>query len=116
MSSMNPLTSLALSQQSRLNIVGNVVLAHFGPLITDGHSVNASVFFCIVADCVAGFMATVYHLQARIMHQAIKQKSNRFHEHGSPLTRSEISGTSWGCGWRGESQHEYAADKSADIM
>lgn len=74
------------------------------------------VFFCTVADCVAGFMATVYHLQARIMHQAIKQKSNRFHEHGSPLTRSEVSGTSWGCGWRGESQHEYAADKSAEIM
>lgn len=54
MSSMSPLTSLALFQQSRLNIVGNVVLAHFGPLITDGHSVNASVFFSIVADCVAG--------------------------------------------------------------
>lgn len=63
-------------------------------------------FFSIVADCVPGFMATAYHLQ----------KSNRFHEHGSQLTRSEVSGTSWGCGWRGESQHEYAADKSADIM
>lgn len=57
-----------------------------------------------------------YHLQARIMHQAIKQKSNWFHEHGSQLTRSEVSGTSWGCGWSGESQHEFAADKSADIM
>lgn len=111
MSSMSPLTSLALFQQSRLNIVGNVVLAHFGPLITDGHSVNASVFLVLLLT-----VWPVYHLQTRIMHQAIKQKSNWFHEHGSKLTRSEVSGTSWGCGWSGKSQHEYAADKSADIM
>ncbi len=46
-----------------LNGVGNIFLAHFGPLVPIEHRLkNTTAYLSIVADHVHPFMTTVYHL------------------------------------------------------
>ncbi len=41
-------------------VVGGILLAHFGPLSTIEHRLNATAYLSIVADHVHPFMTTVY--------------------------------------------------------
>ena len=66
--------------------MGNVFLAHFGPLTTMSHALNATAYLCIVADHVIPLIATNDHLpmatSSPIMHHVTKAKvvSNWFSE------------------------------------
>ncbi len=42
--------------------MGDIYLAHFGPLVPIEHHLNATAYLSIVADHVHPFMTTVYHL------------------------------------------------------
>ncbi len=44
------------------NGVGDIYLAHFGPLVSIEHHLNTTVYLSSVADHVHPFMITVYHL------------------------------------------------------
>ncbi len=63
------------------NGVGDIFLAHFGPLVPIEQRLNTTAYLSIVADHVHPFMTTVYHLlmasSSRIMHHVTKFKSSQ---------------------------------------
>ncbi len=63
------------------NDVGFIYLAHFGPLSTIEHRLNATAYLSIVADHIHPFMTTVYPssdaTSSRIMHHFTKLKSSQ---------------------------------------
>ncbi len=63
------------------NGLGDIFLAHFGPLVPIEHRLNATVYLSIVADHIHPFMTTVYSssdaTSSRIMHHVTKLKSSQ---------------------------------------
>ncbi len=61
--------------------MGDIFLAHFGPLVPIEHSLNTTAYLSIIADHVHPFMTTVYTssdaTSSRIMHHVTKLKSSQ---------------------------------------
>lgn len=113
MGSTNSLTSVASLNSSGRMLLGMLFWHTLVPLLPTVIVWVPQFFEYYCWLCVSGQSLPS---SSRIMYWVTKQKSNWFHEHASPVTRSKVSRTSWGNGWRGESQHECAADKSAEII
>ncbi len=104
----------ALSQQIRLavvcNGVGDIFLAHFGPLVPIEHRLNATAYLSIVADHVHPFITTVYSsydaTSSRILHNITKLKSSQTgflnmtmsSLYSNGLHSYQISDSLWGSG------------------
>ncbi len=108
------------------NGVGDIFLAHFGPLVPIEHRLNTTVYLSIVADHVHPFMTTVYHLLMYFQQDNAPSQSSdhlrlvswtwrwvHFTQMSSTVTRSQSNRAPLGCGGTGDSHHGCADDKSA---
>ncbi len=106
--------------------VGDIFLAHFGPLVLIEHRLNATAYMSIVADHVHPFMTTVYQSsdvyfqqdnapchKAQIISDWFLEHDNEFTQMASTVTRSQSNRAPLGCGGTGDWHHGCAADKSA---
>ncbi len=108
------------------NGVGDIFLAHIGPLSTNWASFKSQPTWVVADMSIPLWLQCTHHLMttsSRIMHHVTKLKSSQtgflnmtmvhFTQMASTVTRSQSNRAPLGCGGTGDSHHGCAADKSA---